>query len=54
MSKAEVQKFEEQDNLQSIVRVRHYDDAGKDTDATTKQFADYIPLLQRVVDSTHV
>jgi len=54
MSPEEVQVFEVRDNLQPIVRVRHYDDAGKAPELTTRQFADYIPLLQRVVDSTRV
>jgi len=39
-------------NLQGgIVRVRHFDDAGKIANVKTKSFTDYAPMVQRVVDS---
>ena len=51
MSPLEVQTFEQQENLQEIVRVRHFDDAGKIANVKTKSFTDYAPMVQRVVDS---
>ena len=51
MSPSEVQTFEQQENLQEIVRVRHFDDAGKIANVKTKSFTDYAPMVQRVVDS---
>ncbi len=51
MSSAEVQTFEQQKNLQDIVKVRQFDDAGKIANLKTKSFADYAPMVQRVVDS---
>ena len=51
MSPSEVQTFEQQENLQEIVRVRHFDDAGKTANVKTNSFTDYAPMVQRVVDS---
>jgi len=51
MSPSEVQTFEQQENLQDIVKVRHFDDAGKVANLKTKSFAEYAPMVQRVVDS---
>ncbi len=51
MSPAEVQIFEQQENLQEIVKVRQFDDNGKVANLKTKSFAEYAPMVQRVVDS---
>ena len=52
MSEEEISKFSANDNLEAIVRVRLYDDAGKDPELVTREFEEYTPLLQRVVDMT--
>ncbi len=52
MTADEVKQFEQNPNLDAIVRVRLYDDQGKEPSMHTKSFAEYKPLLQRVVDST--
>lgn len=51
MTADEVMQFEQNPNLDAIVRVRLYDDQGKEPNMQTKTFAEYKPLLQRVVDS---
>jgi predicted HD phosphohydrolase len=52
MSEDEIAQFSANDNLEAIVRVRLYDDAGKDPQLVTRRFEEYTPLLQRVVDMT--
>jgi len=51
MSEDEIRNFEKLPNLASIVKVRKFDDAGKIADMKTKSFADYAPMVQRVVNS---
>ena len=51
MSASEVQIFEQQKNLNDIVKVRLFDDAGKVANLQTKSFVEYVPLVQRVVNS---
>ena len=51
MSDAEVAEFEKNENVEEIVRVRLYDDMGKLANFKTKSFADYRPLVQRIVDA---
>lgn len=53
MNAQEVKAFEQQPNLQQIVRVRRYDDAGKSPSMQTPPFSAFMPMIQRVVD-THV
>jgi predicted HD phosphohydrolase len=52
MSDVEAEKFVANNNVDTIVRVRLYDDAGKDPNLATRDFREYKPLLQRVVDRT--
>ncbi len=51
MSRGEIEEFERSPNLADIVKVRHYDDAGKLPDMKTRGFSYYAPMLQRVVDA---
>jgi phosphonate degradation associated HDIG domain protein len=51
MSPAEVAAFEKNPNVKEIVKVRHYDDAGKRADMKTQTFSYYAPMVQRVVDA---
>jgi len=51
MSLDEVEAFEKLTNVESIVKVRKFDDAGKVDGIKTKSFAEYKPMVQRVVDS---
>jgi phosphonate degradation associated HDIG domain protein len=51
MGRGEVQAFERNPHCRDIVKVRIYDDTGKSAGAPTKSFADYAPLLQRVVEA---
>lgn len=51
MNADEVGAFEENPNNAEIVRVRYYDDAGKDAAIGTKPFSHYAPMVQRVVDA---
>ena len=50
MSADEITAFEENANLADIIKVRHYDDAGKRPDQQTQPFSHYAPMVQRVVD----
>ena len=50
MSAEEVATFEENPGLKDIIKVRFWDEAGKDPARETPDFAHYAPLLQRVVD----
>ncbi|MDF1609446.1 HD domain-containing protein [Hoeflea sp. YIM 152468] len=51
MSADEVVEFEKNGNCEEIVRVRLYDDAGKQADLTTQPFSYYAPMVQRIVDA---
>ncbi len=51
MSAAEVAAFEQNPYLESIVKVRCLDDAGKRPDRTTPPFAYFAPMVQRLVDA---
>ena len=51
MSADEVAQFERNPNLKDIVKVRHYDEAGKEPSLATKPFSHYVPMVQRVVDA---
>lgn len=51
MNASEVAEFEKKPNLKDIVKVRHYDDAGKRGGLKTPSFALYAPMVQRVVDA---
>lgn len=50
MSAEEVAAFEANPNLKEIIKVRHYDEAGKRADLKTRPFSYYAPMVQRVVD----
>ena len=50
MSNAEVVEFERNSNLSDIVKVRQFDDAGKDPDMEMPGFSHYATMVQRVVD----
>ena len=50
MNAAEVLAFESNPFFREAVRVRRWDEAGKVAGMRTRSFADYMPLLQRVVD----
>jgi len=51
MSAEEIKDFEKLENLASIVKVRKFDDAGKVAGMKTKSFDEYVPMIQRVVDT---
>jgi predicted HD phosphohydrolase len=51
MTEQEVTEFEKNPNLEQIVKVRYFDDAGKEADLKTQPFSYYAPMVQRVVDS---
>ena len=48
MSAEEVAAFEAEPHFKEAVRVRIWDEGGKDPDMQTPDFAHYIPLLERV------
>lgn len=50
MNESEVAEFEKNPNLKEIIKVRHYDEAGKCADLATKPFSHYAPMIQNVVD----
>ncbi|MEM9604075.1 MAG: HD domain-containing protein [Pseudomonadota bacterium] len=50
MDEDEVRRFESNPNLKEIVLVRLLDDAGKDPDMITPDFAHFAPMVQRVVN----
>jgi phosphonate degradation associated HDIG domain protein len=50
MSATEVAAFETMPNLKEIIQVRYLDDAGKDPDMETPDFAHFAPMVRRVVD----
>lgn len=49
MTKEEVADFAKNPHLDAILRVRIWDDIGKDPDHSAPSFAHYAPVLQRVV-----
>lgn len=51
MNAEEVLVFEQNGNCEEIVRVRYYDDAGKQAGLTTQPFSYYAPMIQRIVDA---
>ena len=51
MNADEVVAFERNPNLKDIVKVRHYDEAGKEPDLAIRPFCHYAPMVQRVVDA---
>lgn len=51
MEADEVTAFEENPNLEQIVKVRRYDDAGKRANFQTNGFSHYAPMVQRVADA---
>ncbi|MGB7206329.1 MAG: HD domain-containing protein [Anderseniella sp.] len=51
MNADEVIQFERNPNIKDIVKVRHYDEAGKEPNLATKPFSHYAPMVQRVVDA---
>ena len=50
MTAQEVTRFEDNPNLQEIVRVRYYDDLGKKAGLKTQAFSHYAPMVQNVVN----
>jgi len=50
MSAEEISEFEKNPNLAEIIKVRHYDDAGKRANMKTQKYAYYAPMIQRIVD----
>ncbi len=50
MNAEEMRAFENNPNLAEIIKVRHYDDAGKRANIKTQQYAYYAPMIQRIVD----
>lgn len=52
MSADEVAAFEQNPNLDKIVQVRYFDEAGKDPDMETPDFWHFAPMVQRIVDQT--
>jgi predicted HD phosphohydrolase len=53
MSDAEVEQFKRHEHLNDIVKVRLYDDAGKNPTLEVKPFSYYRPMVQRVGDQYH-
>lgn len=51
MNDGEVAEFEKNPNLADIIKVRHYDEAGKQAGLQTRPFSHYAPMVQRVVDA---
>ena len=52
MSEAEVAEFDKEPNKDAIIRVRTYDEAGKDADLKVPGLEAYREMLVRVVTST--
>jgi len=50
MSKDEAKAFAQNPNLSDIIQVRYFDEAGKEPDMQTPDFAHFAPMVQRVVD----
>jgi predicted HD phosphohydrolase len=53
MSVEEASAFQKDPHFREAVRVRLWDEAGKVVGMQTPAFADFAPLLQRVVDRHH-
>jgi predicted HD phosphohydrolase len=51
MSDSEISDFEMEPNLAEIIKVRHYDEAGKRADLKTQPYSHYASMVQRVVDN---
>lgn len=51
MKAEEVREFERNPNFKDIIKVRHYDEAGKQAGLTTKSFGEYTSMIQGIVDS---
>lgn len=51
MTAEEVGEFEKNPNLKDIIKVRYLDEAGKDPDLVTPDYAHFAPMVQRVVDA---
>jgi len=51
MSSSEVKEFDENPNLDAIVKVRRYDDKGKIAKLATPPFKHYEVMIQNIVDS---
>ena len=51
MNEDEVSEFEKLEDLPAVIRVRHYDEAGKEAGMATKPFSAYRDLLQNIVDA---
>ena len=51
MNKQEITAFEQNPNLKQIIKVRHYDDAGKRAELKTQPFSHYTAMIQNVVDN---
>ena len=51
MSKEEVNQFEKNPNLDQIIKVRYFDDAGKEEGMKTPDFDYFIPMIERVVEN---
>ncbi|MEM7635927.1 MAG: HD domain-containing protein [Pseudomonadota bacterium] len=51
MQASEVEAFERNPNLDDIIKVRHFDDAGKQPDMEIPGFSHYAPMVQQVVDA---
>lgn len=53
MNAAEVKAFETNPNLDKIIAVRLFDDAGKSATMKTPEFSYFAPLVQQVVNQHH-
>ena len=51
MSKEEATKFEKNPNLDPIIKVRYFDDAGKEEGMKTPDFDYFISMIERVVEN---
>ena len=51
MSKEETTQFEKNPNLDPIIKVRYFDDAGKEEGMKTLGFDYFIPMIERVVEN---
>lgn len=49
MSRQEIEEFEKLEHLDDIVKVRLFDDAGKDPEMETPNFAYFAPMIKRVL-----
>ena len=51
MNAAEVKEFENEPNYKDSVRVRHWDEAGKDPDLNVPGLDHYIPTMRRLISN---